>query len=340
MLTEALDYSLPESLIAQSPSPQRDESRLMVVDRDSDSIQLDSYKNIAQYLKRGDTMVLNDSRVIRARLHGHKSSGGRVELFLLQEIESACWIALVRPSAKVKPGTTVHFSGGLDARVDGWVEGGKRKVYFNDSEVIERLEGAGQIPLPPYIKREKEDRQDAERYQTVYARIPGAVAAPTAGLHFTDRVFHRLDQLGVGRVSLTLHVGYGTFKPITATSLEEHRVDAEEYDFPEIACKTLNKTRESGGRIVAVGTTCARVLETQFSDGSFRSGSGTTSLYIKPPYQFQGVDILQTNFHLPRSSLLALVCAFGGYELIMEAYRRAVDEKFRFYSYGDVMLIR
>lgn len=340
MLTQDLRYDLPESLIAQFPSEQRDESRLMVVDRASGDIRLDVYRNVARYLQRGDCMVLNDTRVIRARLHGHKASGGRVEVFLLRETEPGCWVALVRPSAKVKPGTRVHFTGGLEARVEETVEEGKRRVYFNHAEVIKRLEQAGEIPLPPYIKRKSEDRHDAERYQTLYARAPGAVAAPTAGLHFTDDVFRELDAAGVDRAFLTLHVGYGTFKPITTATLEEHAVDPEEYEFPENTADTLNAVRSAGGRVVAVGTTCARVLETRFLGNRFTPGGGTTGLYIHPPYTFKAVDILQTNFHLPQSSLLALVCAFGGHNLIMEAYRRAVAEKFRFYSYGDVMLIR
>lgn len=340
MLTQDLHYDLPESLIAQFPSEQRDESRLMVVDRASGDIRLDVYRNVARYLQRGDCMVLNDTRVIRARLHGRKASGGRVEVFLLRETEPGCWMALVRPSAKVKPGTRVHFTGGLEARVEEAVEEGKRRVCFNHAEAIERLEQAGEIPLPPYIKRKSEDRHDAERYQTLYARAPGAVAAPTAGLHFTDGVFRDLDAAGVDHAFLTLHVGYGTFKPITAATLEEHAVDAEEYEFPENTADKLNTVRSAGGRVIAVGTTCARVLETRFLGNRFTPGGGTTGLYIHPPYTFKAVDILQTNFHLPQSSLLALVCAFGGYDLIMEAYRRAVAEKFRFYSYGDVMLIR
>lgn len=340
MLTKDLHYDLPESLIAQFPSEQRDLSRLMVVDRASGDIRVDVYKNIARYLKRGDCMVLNDTRVIRARLHGHKASGGQVEVFLLRETEPGCWVALVRPSAKVKPGARVYFAGGLEARVEETVEEGKRRVCFNHGEVIERLEQAGEIPLPPYIKRKTEDRNDAERYQTLYARKPGAVAAPTAGLHFTDAIFKELDAAGVDRAFLTLHVGYGTFKPITAETLEAHCVDTEEYLFPRESADKLNATREAGGRIIAVGTTCARVLESCYSKNRFKPDEGMTGLYIYPPYTFKGVDLLQTNFHLPQSSLLALVCAFAGHALIMEAYRRAVAERFRFYSYGDVMLIR
>ncbi len=340
MLTKSLNYFLPESLIAQYPSEQREQSRLMVVDRVSGNIQIDIYKNIANYLNQGDCMVLNDTRVIAARLYGRKTSGGRVEVFLLRELEPGCWTALVRPSAKVKPGATVLFAAGLRAQVGDVVEEGKRRVSFNRADVLEYLKQAGEIPLPPYIRRDTACANDAERYQTVYACRPGAVAAPTAGLHFTEAVFSELEKKGVNRTMLTLHVGYGTFKPITAMNLEDHVVDAEEFELPAKCADVLNGTRPAGGRIVAVGTTCARVLETQYSDGHYRAGGGATDLYIYPPYEFRAVDVLQTNFHLPQSSLLALVCAFTGYDRIMEAYQRAISEKFRFYSYGDVMLIR
>lgn len=340
MLTKDLDYPLPDSQIAQFPAEKREESRLMVVDRASGNIQLDVYRNLSAYLQSGDCLALNDTRVIRARLQGHKASGGHVELFLLRETAPGCWTALVRPSAKVKPGTTVFFPGNLEATVEEVIEEGKRRVVFNEPGVIELLEQAGEIPLPPYIRRKTTDSHDAERYQTVYAKIPGAVAAPTAGLHLTDAIFADLDRAGIKRAFLTLHVGYGTFKPISAEALDAHTVDAEEFDLAEAAASALNETRLNGGRIVAVGTTCARVLETRYNGQRFLPGHGMTGLYIYPPYTFKAVDILQTNFHLPRSSLLALVCAFAGHDLTMTAYHLAVKEGFRFYSYGDVMLIR
>ncbi|HOH29584.1 MAG TPA: tRNA preQ1(34) S-adenosylmethionine ribosyltransferase-isomerase QueA [Candidatus Hydrogenedentes bacterium] len=340
MLTEKLNFNLPESLIAQHPCEQRDQSRLMVVDRASGAIHLDIYYNLPHYLKRGDCLVMNDTRVIRARLHGRKASGGAVEVFLLHELEPGCWSALVRPSAKVKPGTRVFFSNGVNAWVGEVLDEGKRKVSFNHADIVEHLEQTGEIPLPPYIKRNTPSVEDAERYQTLYARYPGAVAAPTAGLHVSTSVLESLEDAGIQAAYLTLHVGYGTFKPVTTVHLEDHRVDAEEFVLPESTADILNKTRSAGGRIIAVGTTCARVLETRCSAGGFQAGAGSTSLYIYPPRTFAGVDLLQTNFHLPRSSLLALVCAFGGYELVMQAYERAISEKFRFYSYGDVMLIR
>ncbi|MBX7255823.1 MAG: tRNA preQ1(34) S-adenosylmethionine ribosyltransferase-isomerase QueA [Candidatus Hydrogenedentes bacterium] len=335
-----LDYELPEELIAQQPCEQRDASRLMVIDRADGVIHTDVFRNVSAYLRAGDCLVLNQTRVIRARLHGRKPSGGAVEIFLLHEESPGCWEALVRPSARVKPGVTVIVEGVLRAVVEDVLPDGKRRVRFETENVLGALEEVGEIPLPPYIHRESPDAHDLTRYQTIYAASPGAVAAPTAGLHFTDEVFTSLDALGVRRVSLTLHVGYGTFKPIQAETVEAHKLDPEDFVFPAETAATLNETRAKGGRIVAVGTTATRVLETQCVDGTFREGSGATNTFIYPPYAFRGVDVLQTNFHLPRSSLLALVYAFGGQELIRAAYRRAIEERFRFYSYGDVMLIR
>lgn len=340
MQTEELDYTLPERLIAQYPCEKRDQSRLLVLDRATGVMQIDVYANVACHLRAGDCMVLNDTRVIRARLHGQKSSGGRVELLLLQELGPATWSALVRPSAKVKPGTRISLASGIGVEVGDRLPDGKRLVRFDVPEVLSVLEKSGEIPLPPYIHRSASDPHDADRYQTIYARTPGSVAAPTAGLHLTPAVIASLESTGIAREFLTLHVGYGTFKPITAGNLESHTVDPEEYDFPEKTAQALNRTRAAGGRILAVGTTCTRVLESQCDQGKFHPGRGITHLYIYPSHRFQGVDMLQTNFHLPKSSLLALVCAFAGKALVMEAYRRAVQEEFRFYSYGDVMLIR
>lgn len=339
METALLDYDLPGELIAQHPCERRDAARLLVVDRASGAITPDVFTNVARYLRRGDCLVLNDTRVIRARLHGHKPSGGKVEVFLLHEETAGAWEALVRPSAKVKPGTEVLLAAGVSITVEDVLPGGRRRVRFHRPDVLAVLEDLGEIPLPPYIHREEQDPSDLRRYQTIYADHPGAVAAPTAGLHFTDEVFASLRDAGVDHARLTLHVGYGTFRPITAETLEEHRVEPEDFDFPEATANQLNAARASGGRVVAVGTTATRTLETQWRDGAFRAGHGTTDTYIYPPYTFRGVDVLQTNFHLPRSSLLALVCAFAGTELALEAYRVAVAERFRFYSYGDAMLI-
>ncbi len=339
MKTAELEYDLPEDLIAQHPSERRDASRLLVLDRATGEMREDEYRNVARHLRGGDCMVLNDTRVIRARLHGQKDTGGRVEVFLLREEEPGQWITLVRPSAKVRPGTVVRFGGGVCAHVGDVLPDGRRRVQFEPADVLAALESVGEIPLPPYIHRDQPEPGDLTRYQTVFARQPGAVAAPTAGLHFTDEVFAALDAKGVDRAFLTLHVGYGTFKPVATEVLEDHRVDPEEFHFPEATAAKLNAARAAGGRIVAVGTTCTRALETQYQGDAFVQGMGVTDKYIYPPHTFRGVDVLQTNFHLPKSSLLALVCAFAGTELIHQAYQYAVRERFRFYSYGDVMLI-
>jgi len=340
METDILHYELPEELIAQYPAEPRDMSRLMVVDRAAGSIRLDVFRNVAEYLAAGDLLVLNDTRVIRARVRAHKPTGGAVELFLLRENAPGVWTALARPSGRLREGSLLRCAGGMTAELVARLEEGKWEVRFSRPDVVAWLEQQGEIPLPPYIHRDHPEPLDADRYQTVYAARPGAVAAPTAGLHFTDEVFRRLDAKRVDRIFITLHVGYGTFKPIKAERLEEHRVDPEEYEVTDAAAARMNAARKAGGRIVAVGTTVCRTLETACDDqGVFHAGRGQTDLYIYPSHVFRGVDALQTNFHLPKSSLLALVCAFAGIDLIREAYRVAVRERFRFYSYGDVMLI-
>lgn len=338
MDVEALDYALPEALIAQRPAEQRDAARLLVVERARGTFHEARFRDLPSLLRAGDCVVFNDTRVIRARLLGKKATGGRVELFLLHEEGPGAWRALVRPSAKAPPGTTVHLPGGEAAEVGERLPEGQRMVRFARPDVLKLLEEAGALPLPPYIRREQPDPTDLRRYQTVFASADGAVAAPTAGLHYTPEVLAALDAAGVFRAQLTLHVGYGTFKPIQARELSAHRVDPEEYVLPEAAATRLNAVRASGGRVVAAGTTVTRALETQY-DGMYRAGAGLTEKYIYPPYEFRAVDALQTNFHLPRSSLLALVCAFAGRDLVMEAYRHAVAARFRFYSYGDTMLI-
>ncbi|HNZ16752.1 MAG TPA: tRNA preQ1(34) S-adenosylmethionine ribosyltransferase-isomerase QueA [Candidatus Hydrogenedentes bacterium] len=339
MNTSELDYSLPEELIAQHPCEQRDESRLLVLDRASRAMTVDVFRSLPQYLRRGDCLVFNDTRVIRARLHGRKPTGGQVEVFLLHETGPGEWDALVRPSSKVKPGTPVKIAAGIEAVVGDRLPGGRRHVSFAQPDVLTVLEQAGEVPLPPYIRRDTPEASDLTRYQTIYANAPGAVAAPTAGLHFTRDVFRRLDECGVDRAFLTLHVGYGTFRPIQAERLEDHTLEPEPFTLTEETAAQLNRSRAAGGRITAVGTTVTRVLETQYQAGAYHPGTGETNRYIYPPYTFRAIDALQTNFHLPRSSLLALVCAFAGVDFVLEAYRFAVRERFRFYSYGDTMLI-
>lgn len=339
MNTDELHYDLPERLIAQQPCPERDQSRLLVVNRATGAIREDIFSRLPAYLNPGDCLVLNDTRVIRARLLGNKQTGGKVEIFLLHEESPGTWTALIRPSAKVKPGTVVDLAGGITATAGAILPEGRRAVHFDTPDVLQALETIGELPLPPYIHRDAQSDSDLRRYQTIYAAHHGAVAAPTAGLHFTPAVFEALDAKGVQRTAITLHVGYGTFKPITAERLEDHYVDPEEFHLNHETTAKLNATRAVGGRIVAVGTTVTRTLETQFHQDCFHAGEGTTDKYIYPPYTFRGVDVLQTNFHLPKSSLLALVFAFAGRDLIMEAYAHAIREEFRFYSYGDVMLI-
>ncbi len=339
MKTARLDYTLPEELIAQHPCEKRDASRLLVLDRARQTMRVDVFRNVASYLRPGDCTVLNDTRVIRARLKGKKATGGRVEIFLLRETAPGVWEALVKPSRRVRPGAVVHITPTVKVTVHDILPGGRRRVSFDSPDVLRILEGSGEIPLPPYIRRDHPDATDLTRYQTVYARAPGAVAAPTAGLHFTQAVFDSLDETDVRRTHLTLHVGYGTFRPIQAENLEDHTLEPEPFDFPDETAALLDRTRAEGGRVVAVGTTCTRVLETQFRDGAYHGGAGLTDRYIYPPYTFGAVDVLQTNFHLPRSSLLALVCAFAGVEFVLEAYRFAVQQRFRFYSYGDAMLL-
>jgi len=340
MRTSELDYHLPPELIAQHPSEQRDASRLLVVDRASGTMRLDVFRNIASYLDAGDCLVMNDTQVIRARLHGWKPTGGSVEIFLLREIEPSLWSALVKPSARLKPGTRVRIAEGIAASVGEILSEGRREVYFETPDVLRILEQVGEMPLPPYIVRTHPDDADLTRYQTIYARSPGAVAAPTAGLHFTTETLESLSRAGIRRAPITLHVGYGTFRPIAAENVENHQVEAEDFECSAETARLVNRVRAQGHRIVAVGTTSARVLETQFRDGAYHPGAGQTDLYIYPPYTFKAVDALQTNFHLPRSSLLALVCAFAGKDLILEAYQFAIRQCLRFYSYGDTMLIR
>lgn len=339
MKTSELDYDLPESQIAQHPCARRDDSRLLVLDRTAHTVREDVFRNVAGYLRSGDCVVLNDTQVIRARLMGRKYSGARIEVLLLHEEGPGVWVALVRPSARVKPGTPVVLAEDISVTVGEVLPEGRRRVRFDRPDVLAVLEEIGQVPLPPYIRRKHPEDGDLRRYQTIYARKPGAVAAPTAGLHFTPEVFASLDAAGVKRLLLTLHVGYGTFKPIQADTLEAHPMEAEEYELPESTAAGLNDTRACGGRVVAVGTTVTRVLETQYQAGAYHAGRGVTEAYFYPPYAFRAVDALQTNFHLPRSSLLALVCAFAGTEFVLDAYRFAVRAGFRFYSYGDVMLI-
>ena len=342
MRTSDFDYELPKELIAQYPAERRDESRLLVLRRDDGAIEHRRFRDVEEFLCPGDLLVVNETEVIPARLLGQKrKTGGAVEVFLLEEIGSGRWEALVRPAARIRAGAELEFGGGsLTARVVRELDGGKRVVELSaERDLAAVLQEVGRVPLPPYIEREAEDA-DRDRYQTVYASERGAVAAPTAGLHFTEPLLERLESQGVGIARLVLHVGLGTFRPIAVEDPERHEMESERYALDAAAAEAVNATREAGGRVVAVGTTCVRVLETLADeDGRVAAASGGTRLFIRPPYRYRCVDVLLTNFHLPRSTLLMLVAAFGGREQVLAAYAEAVRERYRFYSYGDAMLL-
>jgi S-adenosylmethionine:tRNA ribosyltransferase-isomerase len=337
------DYELPDELIAQQPLSDRDASRMLVLDRSTGSWRDSSFREFPLQVKPSDLVVVNNSRVIPARLTGkRKESGGRVEVFLVRELEPQVWQALVRPSARLRRGARAIF-GNQQLEAEFLDEPGDdlRKVRFESQEPLETvLSKVGSTPLPPYIKRpEGVSLADNERYQTIYSKQRGAIAAPTAGLHFTPELLAKLkstDQL----VEITLHVGYGTFEPVRVDDVNEHQVSSERYEISPGAAERINSAQEAGGRIIAVGTTTTRALESSAGEnGKVKAGVGEATLTIKPGYRFKVVNALLTNFHLPRSSLLILTSVFAGRELTLDAYRHAVTERYRFYSYGDCMLI-
>ncbi len=334
-----MQYSLPPKLIAQKPLKDRDGSRLLAVDISKGSLEDTVFSMLPSFLVPGDLLVLNNTRVFRARLKGRKAgTGGRVEIFLLKKLEENTWKALVRPGRAAVPGMRVEFKDDLYCTVEERLNHGRALIRFNSGKDTEqKLRETAQVPLPPYIKRDPEKLDDT-RYQTVYASETGAVAAPTAGLHFTPDLLTDLQEAGIDNVHVTLHVGPGTFQPLRQESLEENRLDPEEYYISAESLSAIRKTRCAGGRIVAVGTTTTRVLESIDLE-SGESLSDETEIFIFPPYRFRNVDALITNFHLPGSSLLCLVAAFMGYEFMMKTYQHAIDESYRFYSYGDAMLI-
>jgi S-adenosylmethionine:tRNA ribosyltransferase-isomerase len=328
------DYALPPDLIAQTPASQRDSSRLLVVDRAEGAVAHRRFSDIDQYLREGDVMVVNDTRVMPARVRARRGSGGAVEVFLLRPETGGGWEALVRPGRRLKAGEVVTAEHGERIEIGERLPSGTRRVRGVDDDIAEIMRRAGEMPLPPYIHRAP---ADPERYQTVYAQSVGAVAAPTAGLHFTPELLDRVRGRGVGVVAVTLHVGLGTFKPVTADDITAHRMETEIYVITPEAADAIN-TRS--GRVVAVGTTAVRTLETAAAeDGRVRAGSGQTALFLYPGASFRVTDALITNFHLPRSTLLMLVSAFAGHALIMRAYAEAIRERYRFYSFGDAMLI-
>jgi S-adenosylmethionine:tRNA ribosyltransferase-isomerase len=341
------DFHLPPELIAQQPAPERAASRLMLVDRAAGTIAGFRTGDLPALLTRGDLMVVNDTRVFPARLHGQRvPSGGRVECLLLRRIDGERWDALVHPGQKLRAGSVVRFERDgvvLEAEILDQRTFGRRTIRIarvDAGDVDAAIDIIGDVPLPPYIKRAP-DARDRERYQTVYARSRGSVAAPTAGLHLSHETIARLDAGGIERAAITLHVGYGTFQPIRTDEVEAHRIDPEPYEIGETASRAIGAALDAGRRIVAVGTTTTRTLEAVAAEhgGTVPAGAGYADLFIHPPFRFRVIRGLLTNFHLPQSSLLMLVCAFGGRELVLEAYRRAVAERYRFYSYGDAMLL-
>jgi len=334
------DYDLPKELIAQTPVEPRDASRLMVVERGSGAIQHRYFRDLPEFLHPGDALVLNDTRVMPARLLGHReATGGAMEVLLLKRLSRDRWETLVKPGKKARPGERIQFGGGLlVGTVVGPTEFGGRVIDFTYEGVFEELlERLGQMPLPPYIH---EQLAEPERYQTVYAREWGSAAAPTAGLHFTPELLDRLTAQGVEIHKITLHVGLGTFRPVEVEDPTQHKMHSEFYEVSPEAAAGINAVRERGGRLLVVGTTSVRTLETAATpDGRLQPGSGWTDIFIYPGYRFKMVDSLVTNFHLPKSTLLMLVSALAGRDLILKAYREAVAQRYRFFSFGDAMLI-
>ncbi|AOZ91886.1 tRNA preQ1(34) S-adenosylmethionine ribosyltransferase-isomerase QueA [Paenibacillus crassostreae] len=341
MDVELYNFDLPEELIAQTPLLDRSSSRLLTLSKEKGTIEHHSFKEITGYLKSGDTLVLNDTRVIPARLFGVKEeTGAKAEILLLKNLGQDRWEVLVKPGKKLKQGNVITFSDELKAVIESEGEMGARVLAFSYQGIFhEILDRLGQMPLPPYIKDKLEDR---ERYQTVYARHEGSAAAPTAGLHFTDELLEEIRAKGVSVAFITLHVGLGTFRPMSVEKVEDHVMHEEYYSLSQETADLLNKTHQNGGRIIAVGTTSARTLETvgqKCAGGPLKESSGWTSIFMYPGYQFKVVDALITNFHLPKSTLVMLVSALAGREHILEAYQEAVKEKYRFFSFGDAMFI-
>lgn len=333
-------FDLPEELIAQTPIAQRDHSRLLVMDKASGALEHKHFYDLPKYLNAGDCLVLNDSRVLPARLIGARATGGSVELVLLRDLGEGRWECLSRPGRKTRPGTELFFGGDkLRATVESVIEGGNRIVQFHYEGIfLEILESLGKMPLPPYIK---EELNDPERYQTVYSKELGSAAAPTAGLHFTKELLKQLEDMGVTVKYVTLHVGLGTFRPVKEDEIENHEMHSEFCIIPQDTADAVNRTHANGGRVIAVGTTSCRTLESfTDEDGLLQPKSGWTDIFIYPGYKFKCIDALITNFHLPESTLIMLVSALAGRENILNAYKTAVNERYRFFSFGDAMLIK
>lgn len=339
MKTSDFNFDLPPELIAQTPIEKRDASRLLVLDKNTGEIQHKHFFDLPSYLKSGDCLVLNNSRVLPARLFGRRSGGGACEVLLLIDRGNKVWECLVRPGKKLRVGAKISFGDGeLTAEIVGEVEGGNRLVRFDyDGIFLETLERLGKMPLPPYIKEELED---SERYQTVYSKVVGSAAAPTAGLHFTEELLAKVQDMGVKVCYVTLHVGLGTFRPVKAENLNEHEMHSEYCIVPQETADVINQTKQNGGRVICVGTTSCRTIESWANeDGTMAAKAGWTNIFIYPGYRFKVLDCLITNFHLPESTLIMLVSALAGRENVLEAYRLAVQERYRFFSFGDAMFI-
>ncbi|MED3832007.1 tRNA preQ1(34) S-adenosylmethionine ribosyltransferase-isomerase QueA [Peribacillus frigoritolerans] len=342
MKLDMFDFHLPEELIAQVPLEDREASRLMVLDKETGKLQHDVFSHITEYIKPGDCLVLNDTKVLPARLYGSKEgTGAKIEVLLLKQDHDDVWETLVKPAKRIKEGSTIVFGDGkLSAVCTGILEHGGRILEFKyDGIFYEILEKLGEMPLPPYIKEQLDDQ---DRYQTVYARERGSAAAPTAGLHFTEDLLEKLKGMGVHIAFITLHVGLGTFRPVSVDDIDSHEMHSEFYQMTEGTARLLNDVKEKGGKIITVGTTSTRTLETIASrnDGVFKEENGWTSIFIYPGYEFKGIDAMITNFHLPKSTLIMLISALAGREHVLHAYETAVEEKYRFFSFGDAMLIK
>lgn len=337
MLVTDFDYDLPQELIAQHPMEPRDHSRLLVVDKKTGEIEHKHFYDLVNYLKPGDVLVFNDTRVIPARLHGTKDTGAHVEVFLLTRRDTTDWEVLVRPGKKLQVGAKINFSDELSCEVIEHTDFGGRVVRFKYDGIFEEiLDCLGETPLPPYITAPLEDK---ERYQTVYNRERGSAAAPTAGLHFTKELLQKIKEIGCEEVFVTLHVGLGTFRPVSEAKIEDHKMHKEFYTVSQEAADAVNKAKAEGRRIIAVGTTAVRTLEAAGADGQLHAGSSWTNIFIYPGYKFRLVDDLVTNFHLPQSTLLMLVSTLSTREIMLQTYKKAVEEKYRFFSFGDAMFI-
>lgn len=337
MLVTDFDYELPQELIAQHPMEPRDHSRLLVVDKHTGEIQHKHFYDLVDYLRPGDVLVFNDTRVIPARLHGTKDTGAHVEVFLLTRRNATDWEVLVRPGKKLQVGARINFSDELSCEVIEHTDFGGRVVRFKYEGIFEEiLDRLGETPLPPYITAPLEDK---ERYQTVYNRERGSAAAPTAGLHFTKELLAKIKELGCEEVFVTLHVGLGTFRPVSEANIEDHKMHKEFYTVSQEAADAINKAKAEGRRIIAVGTTAVRTLESAGADGTLRAGGNWTNIFIYPGYKFRFVDELVTNFHLPQSTLLMLVSTLATRDIMLATYKKAVEERYRFFSFGDAMFI-